>query len=105
MKKAFTIATLGIWVLSLLIGMGFAVAGEVTGDNELPFENQHLRSARLSLTTERDSLLESIAVARTEHDNYLAAIGRLEFQNKRIIESLSLNIPAVRTLGPWPHEE
>jgi len=50
-----------------------------------------------------------MAVARTEHasrvDNYLAAIGRLEFQNKMIIKSLSVNTPVVRIFGPWPREE
>jgi hypothetical protein len=89
--------------------MGFAVAGEVTGVNELPGENQRLRGERRSLSTERDSLLETIASDWQEHagrvDHYLAAIGRLEFQNKRIIESLTVNPPIVTTLGPWLHEE
>ena len=109
MRKAFKTASLAVWMLSLLVGIGFAVAGEVTGANDLPYENQRLRGERLSLTTEQDSFLESMAVARTGHasrvDNYLAAIGRSEFQNKMIIESLSVNTPVVRTLGPWPREE
>ena len=102
MKKAFAIASLAVWSLGLLVGMGFAVAAEVAGVHELPLENRLLR-------TERDSLLETIAIDRKDHagrvDHYLVAIGRLEFQNKMIIESLRLNHPIVTTLGPWPHEE
>ena len=93
----------------MLVGIGFAVAGEVTGANELTPENQRLRGESLILTAERNALLETIAIERDEHagraDRYLVAIGRLEFQNKMTIESLWSNLPVTSVLGPWPREE
>jgi hypothetical protein len=62
LKRAFTIAGLIEWTLSLVVGMGFAIAGQVTGINHLPFENHNLREESQSLATERDSLLEKLAV-------------------------------------------
>ena len=98
-----------ITTIILVTLLGFAVAGEVTGTNELPYENQLLRKDSLSLATERNSLLERIAADRKKHagrvDQFLAAIGRLEFQNKMMIESLRANRPVTSALGPWPSEE
>jgi len=109
LKRAFTIAGLTAWTLSLVAWMGFAIAGQVTGTNQLPFENQHLRKESKSLATERDSLVEKLAVDRREQSGrvyrYLTAIGVLEFQNTMIIESLRSNRPAISALGPWPREK
>ena len=44
LKRAYTIAGLAAWALSLVVGMGFAIAGQVTGTNDLPFENLRLRN-------------------------------------------------------------
>lgn len=42
-KRQIAMAGLAVWMLSLFVGIGFAVAGEVTGTNDLPYENQLLR--------------------------------------------------------------
>ena len=109
MKKAFVVATVAVWALGLIIGLGFGVAGELTGTNKFPGKIHQLR-------TERNSLIETIAVERYEHDGrvdqYLASIGLLEFQNEMMVEYLRLEVehlrldaPIVTSVGPLPHEE
>ena len=98
LKRAFTIAGLAAWTLSLVAWMGFAIAGQVTGTNDLPFENLRLRKEIQSLGTDRDSLQEKV-------DRYVTAIARLEFQNNMMIESIRSNRSLVTASGPWPREE
>lgn len=112
MKKAFTIASLVVWTLGLLVGMGFAVAGEVTETNKLPgenhllwTENNRLQTENNRLQTERDSLENTVATERNRVDRYLASIGHLEFQNKMIVDYLRLDAPIVTSVGSWLHEE
>ena len=101
MTKAFAVASLAVWTLGLLIGIGFAVVGEVNGNNDLPLENRQLLTEIQSLTSERDSLLESVKSERGRGDQYLGVLG---LQNKMLFESKSTP-PKVTPLGPWPREE
>jgi len=39
MKNGLIVVAVAIWGLGLLIGLGFALAGEVTALNDLPAEN------------------------------------------------------------------
>ena len=64
MKKSLTLMGLGVWTLSLLVGVGFTVAGEVTRANDLPYENQALRWETQSLDDERGVLLGKMAAKR-----------------------------------------
>lgn len=102
MKKAFVIASLSVWTLGLLLGIGFSVAGQVAGVNQLPGENYQLRA-------ERDSLKETIDSERDMHadkvQRYNVAIGRWEFQNDKMVDSLRLGNTVEMPTGPWPHEE
>ena len=91
------------------MGTGFAVVGKVTATNDLPYENQLLQKKSQSLKFEQDSLLERIAVNRKHFtgcmDHYQSHIGRLEFQNNTMIESLMSKYAVETTSGPWPREE
>ena len=101
-KKAFMIASLAVWTLSLVTGIGFAVVGEVTGVKQLPDENYQLRA-------ERDSLRDEMIIERNNHagviEAYRVAISRWEFQNDQMVESLRFADPIVAAVGPLPHEE
>ena len=102
MKKAFIIASLAVWTLGLLVGVGFSVVGHVTGVQQLPSENYQLRA-------ERDSLKNTIDSERNQHANtvqgYLVDIDRWEFQSNKMVESLRLDTTIETPAGPWPHEE
>lgn len=102
MKKAFMISSLSVWTLALLIGVVFAVVGQVTGVQQLPGENYQLR-------TERDSLKETIATERDKHagdiENYTVAIDRWEFQNIKMVESLRLDTAKGASTSVIPREE
>lgn len=102
MKKAFVIASLSVWTVSLLVGIGFSLAGQVAGVNQLPGENYQLRA-------ERDSLKETIDTERNKHadsvQSYNVIIDRWEFQNDKMVESLRLDATLGVPTGPWPHEE
>ena len=102
MKKAFMIASLAVWTLGLLVGIGFSVVGQVTGVQQLPGENYQLRA-------ERDSLKNTIDSERDQHadtvQGYLVAINLWEFQSNKMVESLSLDTTIETSAGPWPHEE
>ena len=100
MKKAFGIATLTFWILGLLIGLGFGVAGEVNANNKLPMENLRLLTEIQALTSEIDSLLESVKNERVRGSQYLKV---LDLQHKTFFESATP--PNVKSLGPSPHEE
>jgi len=93
MKKAFAVATVSVWTLGLLIGVGFAVAGEIIATNDLPAEN-------LQLAKVRDALLDSVKSEHGRGDQYLMVV---ELQNKMLFESVAL--PDVTYSGPWPKEE
>ena len=73
MKKAFLVASLCVWTLGLLVGVGFSVVGHVTGVQQLPGENYQLR-------VERNSLQDTIDTERHKHardiQNYIVAIDR-----------------------------
>ena len=102
MKKAFMIASLTVWTIGLLVGIGFSVVGQVAGVNQLPGENYQLRA-------ERDSLKETIDTESGKHADsvrrYNATIDRWEFQNDKMVESLRLGATVSTPSGPWPHEE
>ena len=102
MKKAFLVASLSVWTLGLLVGVGFSVVGHVTGVQQLPGANYQLR-------VERDSLQDTIDTERHKHagdiQNYIVAINRWEFQSNKMIESLRLDTTIETPAGPWPHEE
>ena len=102
MKKVFLVASLSVWTLGLLVGIGFSVVGQVTGVQQLPGENYQLRA-------ERDSLKNTIDSERNQHANivqgYLVAINRWEFQSNKMVESLRLDATIETPAGPWPHEE
>ena len=88
MKKAFLVASLSVWTLGLLVGIGFSVVGQVAGAQQLPGENYQLRA-------ERDSLKNTIDSERNQHadtvQGYLVAIDRWEFQSNKMVESLRLD--------------
>ena len=46
MKKAFLVASLSVWTLGLLVGIGFSVVGQVAGAQQLAGENYQLRAER-----------------------------------------------------------
>ena len=102
MKKAFLVASLSVWTLGLLVGVGFSVVGHVTGVQQLPGENYQLR-------VERDSLQDTIDTERHKHagdiQNYIVAIDCWEFQSNKMVESLRLDTTIETPGGPWPHEE
>ena len=102
MKKAFLVASLSVWTLGLLVGIGFSVVGQVAGAQQLPGENYQLRA-------ERDSLKNTIDSERNQHadtvQGYLVAIDRWEFQSNKMVESLRLDTTIEPPAGPWPHEE
>ncbi len=102
MKKAFLVASLSVWTLGLLVGIGFSVAGQVVGVQQLPGENYQLRA-------EWDSLKNTIDSERNQHANtvqgYLVDIDRWEFQSNKLVESLRLDTNIETTAGPWPHAE
>ena len=101
-KKAFLVASLSVWTLGLLVGIGFSIVGQVAGVQQLPGENYQLRA-------ERDSLKNTIDSERDQHadtvQGYLVAINRWEFQSNKIVESLRLDATIETPAGPWPHEE
>ena len=88
MKKAFLVASLSVWTLGLLVGVGFSVVGHVTGVQQLPGENYQLR-------VERNSLQDTIDTERHKHardiQNYIVAIDRWKFQSNKMVESLRLD--------------
>ena len=102
MKNAFLVASLSVWTLGLLVGIGFSVVGHVTGVQQLPGENYQLRA-------ERDSLKNTIDSERDQHadtvQGYRVAINRWEFQSNKMVESLRLDTTIETSAGPWPHEE
>ena len=101
-KKAFLVASLSVWTLGLLVGIGFSIVGQVAGVQQLPGENYQLRA-------ERDSLKNTIDSERDQHadtvQRYLVAINRWEFQSNKIVESLRLDATIETPAGVWPHEE
>ena len=96
------IASLAVWTLVLLVGVGFSVVGHVTGVQQLLGENYQLRA-------ERDSLKNTIDSERDQHadtvQGYLVDIDRWEFQSNKMVESLRLGTTIETPAGPWPHEE
>ena len=102
MKKAFLVASLSVWTLGLLVGIGFSIVGQVAGAQQLPGENYQLRA-------ERDSLKNTIDSERNQHadtvQGYLVAIDRWEFQSNMMVDSLRLDTTIAAPAGPWPHEE
>ena len=59
-EKNLAIKTVATWRLGLLIGISFAVVGEVNGTNNQVSEILELRSESRSLAGERESLLELV---------------------------------------------
>ena len=100
MKKAFALATVSVWTLGLLIGIGFGVVGHVNATNKLPLENRQLVTENRSLAMERDSLVESVKSETARGDQYFGVLG---MQNKMLLKSVAL--PDVAYLGPWPKED
>ena len=100
MKKAFAVASLAVWTLGLLIGIGFAVAGTVNATNRLPAENHALLQEVASLKFGQQKLLETLAAERTQR-NGLAL--RLSMGHRLILSMVQTNYPI--SSGPWPHEE
>ena len=102
MKKTFMVASLSVWTLGLLLGIGLSVAGHVTGVQQLPGENYQLRA-------ERDSLKDTIDTERDKHTDhvqrYIVAIDCWEFQSDKMVESLSLDTTMKTTKWPGSHEE
>ena len=87
MKTAFAVATLSVWTLALLIGIGFAVVGEVNGNNNqtleilnLRAESQALASELGALKSERVSLKSQQASLETERDSLAGELGALKSQ-------------------------
>ena len=100
MKKAFAVSTLSVWILALLIGLGFAVVNKVNATNTLLLENRQLGIESRSLESERDSLLEAVKSERGRGDQYLWVLG---LQNKMLFESAPP--PRVMALEPRLREE
>ena len=72
MKKAFAVASLAVWTLAILVGVGLAVVGQVNATNRLPVENLVLLQKVSSLEQDVSSLRiaqrdlqETLAVERT----------------------------------------
>jgi hypothetical protein len=108
-KKAFMISSLSVWTLALLIGVVFAVVGQVTGVQQLPGENYQLRTERDSLKETIATDKETIATERDKHagdiENYTVAIDRWEFQNIKMVESLRLDTAKGASTSVIPREE
>ena len=100
MKKAFAISGLTVWTLGLVIGLGFAVVGQMNGTNKLPFENRRLQTENRSLSSERDSLRVSLKTERGLSDQYLGILG---LHHKMLFEVVTP--PNVTSLRPRPREE
>ena len=108
MKKAFAIASIAVWTLGLLIGLGFVVVGQVNATNRLPAENYALLQEVSALTIVQQGLLEEMAVERTRQEEM--AVG----QKEELVRSLSIGYRLIlpmpqadhqRFLGRSPHQE
>ena len=109
MKKAFAIASVSIWTIGLVLGLGFSVAGEVTAINDLPGENLQLKREHKAMEADRDSMANKLDI---ERDSNIARTAEAEamnnrwsFQNGRMIESLMASRPWVTPAKPGPREE
>jgi len=105
MKKALVIASLFIWTLGLVVGLGFAIAGEVTAINNLPAENQQLKREHKAMKSDRDSFANSLKIERELNVVRELMNNTLRFQNKRMLESLMEGGTGVTLWKQWPREE
>ena len=80
MKKAFVVASISIWAIGLVIGIGFSIVGEITAVNNLPAENQELRREHKAMEADRNSIANALA---TERERNMARIAGLEAENSR----------------------
>ena len=60
MKKAFGIVSLTIYSFGLVIGLGFAVVGEVSGSNQLIGDKVALANEVASLEVEQQTLMDTM---------------------------------------------
>ena len=100
MKKFFAVGSVAVWTLGLIIGIGFAVLGEISATNSLPLENRQLLTEIYPLGSERDSLLELVKIEDGRRNQYEAVLGP---QNEMLFES-GTHL-SVKSLGPRPRED
>ena len=99
MKKAFGIVSLTIYSFGLIIGLGFAVVGEVNGSNKLIGDKVALAHEVASLEVERQTLMDAMAVERKSHQKELA-------RSLSMAGRLILPMPqTVYQIGQSPHQE
>ena len=99
MKKAFGIVSLTIYSFGLIIGLGFAVVGEVNGSNQLIGDKVALAHEVASLEVERQTLMDTMAVERKSHQKELA-------RSLSMAGRLILPIPQTDyQIGQSPHQE
>ena len=72
MKKAFGIVSLTIYSFGLIIGLGFAVVGEVNGSNKLIGDKVALAHEVASLEVEQQTLMDTMVAERKSHQKELA---------------------------------
>ena len=100
MKKFFAVGSVAVWTLDLIIGIGFAVLGEISATNSLPLENRQLLTEIYSLASERDSLLELVKIENGRRNQYEAVLG---LQNEMLFAS-GTHL-SVKSWGPRPRED
>ena len=107
MKKAFAVASISVWTLGLIIGLGLGVAAQVDATNRLPLENRILRQEVLSTQQEVSSI-------KIEQQNLLETLAMERHRQKELARALSMAytrlLPTPQTaystsLGPRPQQD
>ena len=99
MKKAFGIVSLTIYSFGLIIGLGFAVVGEVNGSNKFIGDKVALTHEVASLEAEQQTLMDTMAAERKSHQKESA-------RSLSMAGRLILPMPqTVYQIGQSPHQE
>ena len=99
MKKAFGIVSLTIYSFGFIIGLGFAVVGEVNGSNKLIGDKVALANEVASLEVEQQTLMITMVAERKSHQKELA-------RSLSMAGRLILTMPqADYQIGQSPHQE
>ena len=99
MKKAFGIVSLTIYSFGFIIGLGFAVVGEVNGSNKLIGDKVALAHEVASLEVEQQTLMDTMVAERKSHQKELA-------RSLSMAGRLILPMPQTDCqIGQSPHQE
>ncbi len=121
MKQLFIVVSLSVWTVALLIGLGFAVVGEVTAINDLPMENQALKKLNQELIAWGADQEAKVVLAKATHAAYVIKMeGFAKMDEAHFDELIAASLQRERVayqivfccadskaalLGPWPREE